>query len=467
MSETIAAIATPISPAGLGIVRLSGPDALSIAGRCFKSTGNFKIEDAKSHTVHYGFICDGEEQIDEVLCIYLKGPKSFTGEDTVEIDCHGGVYIMKRILEILVKCGARLAEPGEFTKRAFLNGRIDLSRAEAVMDLISSNNESARRNSVSQLKGRLYGIVKDLREEVLFNVAFIESALDDPEHISIDGFADKLSGQCKSILDRLNSLKKSFENGRLICEGINTVIVGKPNVGKSSFLNLLLGEERAIVTPIPGTTRDTLEESVSIDGIVLNLTDTAGIRETDDFVESIGVEKARHAIENADLVILIFDSSSALSESDKEIIPLLRGHKIITILNKTDLNQVIRNDDIYSLFKENGLSDEESSLFSVIPFSAMNGEGFDDFVSSLKDMFFTGKISSDSEFFLSNVRHLNCVNDAYTYISNVLTSIENGLPEDFYSIDLMGAYSSLGLIIGEEVDDDLVDEIFSKFCMGK
>lgn len=463
MSDTIAAIATPMSAAGLGIIRLSGPESLNIAGKCFVSPGSFKIENCKSHTVHYGFISDGDEKIDEVLLIYLKGPRSFTGEDTVEIDCHGGVFVMKRILDCLLKFGARLAEPGEFTKRAFINGRIDLSRAEAVMDVISSNNESARKNSLSQLNGRLSEIIKELRAKVLYNVAFIESALDDPEHISLEGFDERLLSDTEYVISELKKLKLSFENGRIIKEGINTAIVGKPNVGKSSFLNLLLGEDRAIVTPIAGTTRDILRESVSLEGVVLNLTDTAGIHETDDFVESIGVSKALDAVKEADLVIFVIDTSVELSESDREIIPIISGKKTIVVMNKSDLESVVSSSDIEELFKESGC---ESNL-KLIPFSAKSGEGYDFFTGIVKELFFKGDISSDSEFYLTNVRHLNCVNDSLSFLENVLVSIENGMPEDFYSIDLLGAYSSLGLIIGEEVDDDLVDEIFSKFCMGK
>ncbi|MBR4579990.1 MAG: tRNA uridine-5-carboxymethylaminomethyl(34) synthesis GTPase MnmE [Lachnospiraceae bacterium] len=469
MSDTIVAIATALSPSGIGIIRLSGEDAVKIADEIFVKPNHEKLKDQPTHTIHYGHIAeknDGEEKIiDEVMVLLMRAPHSFTREDVVEIDCHGGVYLLKRILMLAIKAGARLADPGEFTKRAFLNGRIDLSEAEAVMDLISSGNESARKNSMGQLSGRLSEIIILLREKILFEIAFIEAAIDDPEHYDTLDLKNRLSGITDEITDSLIRLKNSFDNGKMLINGIQTTIVGKPNVGKSSFLNLLLGEERAIVTSVAGTTRDTLEENISLDGVSLHLIDTAGIHETTDVVESIGVKKAKESLENAELVIFVLDSSDDLSEEDRYLVPLLQNKNVIAILNKSDLsseNPKITEADITDLFKEC------SPLhLKVIPFSAKTAEGLDVLSDYIKEIFFEGKINTDEEIYLTSLRHKNLVEDALLAIGKVKESLAMDMPEDFYSIDLMQCYSSLGAIIGEEVDDDLVDEIFSKFCMGK
>ncbi len=458
VTDTIAAIATALSPSGIGIIRISGEEAFEVANRIFKAKSGKSILEMASHTVHYGHIYDGEEVIDEVMVLLMKAPNSFTMEDTVEIDCHGGVYVMNRILQTVLKNGARLSEPGEFTKRAFLNGRIDLTKAEAIMDLIQSKNEAARKNSMTHLKGDLYRKIKTLREEIIYEIAFIESALDDPEHISLDGFHERLSEKSSNIISVIEKLLNSADNGRLIKEGINTVIVGKPNAGKSSFLNLLLGEDRAIVTDIAGTTRDTLEESVYLDGMTLNLIDTAGIRDTEDVVEKIGVNKAKEALEKADLMVYIVDSSVSLDKSDREIIELLDMSKAIVLLNKSDLDVVVSEEDIKKIAGE---------VPNFLTISAKEKEGLDAFISLIKEKFFNGEISFDDEVTISSLRQKEDLSSALHSMKMVQQSLEDDMPEDFYSIDLMNAYACLGEIIGEEVGEDLVNEIFSKFCMGK
>ncbi len=458
ITDTIAAIATALSPSGIGIIRISGEEAFEVANRIFKAKSGKSILEMTSHTVHYGHIYDGDEIIDEVMVLLMKAPNSFTMEDTVEIDCHGGVYVMNRILQTVLKNGARLSEPGEFTKRAFLNGRIDLTKAEAIMDLIQSKNEAARKNSMTHLKGDLYRKIKALREDIIYEIAFIESALDDPEHISLDGFHERLSGKSSNIIAVIEKLLNSADNGRLIKEGINTVIVGKPNAGKSSFLNLLLGEDRAIVTDIAGTTRDTLEESVYLDGMTLNLIDTAGIRDTEDVVEKIGVNKAKEALEKADLMVYIVDSSVSLDENDREIIELLDMSKTIILLNKSDLDAVVNEEDIKKITGETA---------DFLTISAKEKEGLDAFITLIKEKFFSGQISFDDEVTISSLRQKEALSSALHSMKMVQQSLEDDMPEDFYSIDLMNAYACLGEIIGEEVGEDLVNEIFSKFCMGK
>ncbi len=468
MSDTICAIATALSPSGIGIVRISGDEAVSIVDKIFKKPNGESLLAVPSHTVHYGFITEDvlgkKQQIDEVMVIVMKAPHSFTKEDTVEIDCHGGIYILKRVLNLLLANGARLAEPGEFTKRAFLNGRIDLSEAEAVMDLISSSNENARKNSMHQLEGRLYDLIVSIRENILYEVAFIESAIDDPEHFDAGSIHERLGGKVKEDIEKLQKLSSSFDNGRLMSQGIRTTIVGKPNVGKSSFLNLLLGEERAIVTQVAGTTRDTLEENVSLDGITLHLIDTAGIHDTSDEVEIIGVKKAKDSIVDADLVIFIMDSSEEIGEDDRNMIPLLSGKNVIVLLNKTDLsNPKFDEVSVEELFVRSA----DTSTLKVLPFSAKTAEGLNTLTDYVKEVFFSGMLTTDEEIYLTNLRHKNLVEEALKAFHQVENSLRDHMPEDFYSIDLMQAYSSLGKIIGREVDDDLVDEIFSKFCMGK
>lgn len=455
-TDTIAAISTGMTSSGIGIVRISGPDAVEIADKIYDSGNGKKLADMPTHTIHYGYIRDGEEFLDEVLVMLMRGPRSFTAEDTVEINCHGGVYAMNRILELVTRKGARLAEPGEFTKRAFLNGRIDLSQAEAVIDVINAKNEYALKSSVSQLKGSVLKAVREIREKIIYHIAYIESALDDPEHISLDGYPEQLEEQTEQWIEKITSLIASAENGKRMKEGIRTVIVGKPNAGKSSLLNVLLGEERAIVTDIAGTTRDVLEEQMSLSGISLNIIDTAGIRETEDVVEKIGVKKAKTYAKDADLVIYVADSSTQLDENDEEIMELIRDRKAIVLLNKMDLDLVTTEEMIRERLDK-----------PVIPISAKEEQGIDRLEQTIKDMFYDGNLSFNDQIYITNMRQKAALSEALESLKQVMTSIQNQMPEDFFSIDLMNAYEELGSITGESVGEDLVNEIFSKFCMGK
>ena len=483
-TDTIAAIATALSSSGIGIIRISGSDAVAVAERMFEpAVAGKRLSEQKTYTIHYGYIRDGEERIDEVLLLLMRGPHSYTAEDTVEIDCHGGVLVMKRILELAVKCGARLAEPGEFTKRAFLNGRIDLtqaeaindmiladsnenmklaihginlSQAEAVIDVIQSKNEYALQSSVSQLSGSMSRKVRELREKLIYEIAFIESALDDPEHISLDGYPERLRETLQPIEMELEASIGTFDNGRIMTEGIKTVILGKPNAGKSSLMNVLLGEERAIVTEIAGTTRDTLEENIRLRGLSLNLIDTAGIRETEDIVEKIGVERARKIADEADLILYVVDGSRELDENDRQILDLIRGRKVIVLLNKTDLEPVLTEEAL-----------REACGQEVIPVSAKEQQGIDRLEEKIQTMFLQGNLNFNDQVMLTNVRHKTAMEQALKSLRLVETSIDNAMPEDFFSIDLMDAYEHLGTILGESLEEDLVNEIFSHFCMGK
>lgn len=454
--DTIAAIATGMTNSGIGIVRISGEEAFSVIDKIYKSKGNKILSKEKSHTIHYGYIYDGEEMVDEVLVSVMRAPRTYTGEDTVEINCHGGLFIVQKVLEVALKYGARMAEPGEFSKRGFLNGKMDLSKAEAVMDLIHSKSEYAYKNSLNQLKGNLFAKIKECREKLIYEIAFIESALDDPEHIDIDGYSEKLKIIVKELEKEIGKLIDSSMNGKIIKEGIKTVIVGKPNAGKSSLLNVLLGEERAIVTDIEGTTRDVLEESVNLGGIKLVMMDTAGIRDTEDIVEKIGVEKAKEHVKDAEFIMYVVDSSKPLDENDNEIFNMLKDKKSLVLLNKMDLNTVVTEEEI------KGKTESE-----VISISAKENIGIDILTEKIKNMFLQGEIDFNEEIMITNLRHKNLLEEALESLKMVKQSIENNMPEDFYSIDLMSAYTALGYIIGEEVEEDLVNEIFSKFCMGK
>ena len=455
--DTIAAISTAMSNSGIGIVRISGPMAFSIAEKIFSPKNQRKEPSQESgYRVHYGIVHDREEILDEVLVLFMQGPHSYTAEDTVEIDCHGGILIMKRILETVLNCGARLAEPGEFTKRAFLNGRIDLSQAEAVMDLIEAKNEAARRNSLAQLRGSVQKKIRELREQILYEIAFIESALDDPEHISLDGYGERLEGFIKKWRIDMEKWLNLGRTGRILKEGIKTVIVGKPNVGKSSLLNALLGQDRAIVTEIAGTTRDVLEEQLQMGSVHLNILDTAGIHETEDVVEKIGVSKAKSHMEDADLILYVVDASVPLTREDEMIEKLLDGKKAIILLNKSDLQTVIFQEQM-----------EERLNHPVIAVSARLEQGMEQLEKKIEELFFQGEISSEDEIMITSLRQKGLLEDALHSLELVQNSIGDGMPEDFYSIDLMSAYTSLGMILGEEVGEDLVNEIFGKFCMGK
>lgn len=457
LNDTIASIATAMTNSGIGIIRVSGPESISIVDKIFVAKKKEKkLAKMSTYTAHYGFICDGEEFVDECVVLLMKAPNSYTKEDVVEIDCHGGVMVMKKVLELVIKNGARPAEPGEFTKRAFLNGRIDLSQAESVMDIIHSKNEFALKSSLKQLRGSLKNEITGMRKNIIHEIAFIESALDDPEHISLEGYPLSLKETVSKELNRIEKMLASTDNGRILKEGIKTAIIGKPNAGKSTLLNSILGEERAIVTEIAGTTRDTLEESVSIHGIPLNIIDTAGIRSTEDFVEKIGVSKAKEMAKDADLVLYVIDASKELDEDDKQIMDLLKEKKVIALMNKMDLDTILSKEDI-----------KKVSNMPVVEISAKNNEGMDELYSLLKDLFFEGNLSFNDEIYITNMRHKAALMNAKENLLQVLQSIENEMPEDFYSIDLMAAYEELGSIIGESLGEDLVNEIFSSFCMGK
>lgn len=492
-NDTIAAITTGLTESGVGIIRVSGEDSIDIVSRIFVNKyGKHRIKEKASHTISFGYIIDiqnnlkcnkladcateeaeeyssksavsseGEWKkniIDEVMVSVFKAPLSYTTENTVEINCHGGVLVMKTILDLVLRNGARIAAPGEFTKRAFLNGRIDLSKAEAVMDLIHSQSKMAMDASLKQLNGSVYRKIKEMREQIIYEIAFIESALDDPEHISLEGYQERIAEKVNSLLIEINKMILSSKSGILQREGINTAIIGRPNAGKSSVMNVLLHEDRAIVTDIAGTTRDVLKEYIQIGEIGLHIIDTAGIRDTEDAVEKIGVQKAKDMIAEADLILHVIDSSDKINEFEKEIQSEIGDKSVIVLLNKSDLNSEISVEDVQKLYGHD--------YVRIIQFSAKEKSGVDELENQIKEIFFAGEVKADTEAPITNIRHKNLLEDAKDSLSMVKRSIEDDMPEDFLSIDLMSAYDSLGKIIGEEIEDDLMEEIFTKFCMGK
>ncbi len=464
--DTIAAIATGLTDSGVGIIRISGENAVQVGNSIFRtSSGRSVLKKAESHKFYHGFVVGrGGNTIDEVMAVVMRSPRSYTGEDTVEIQCHGGVLVMKKILGEALEAGARLAEPGEFTKRAFLNGRMDLSRAEAVIDVIHSQNEYALSSSVNQLRGVLSEKIRKLREAILYEIAFIESALDDPEHMNIDGYGEQLNGKINQLIDILIEMLSASDNGRILKEGIRTVIVGKPNAGKSSLLNLMVGEERAIVTEIAGTTRDVIQEMVSFHGMTFHIIDTAGIRDTQDIIEKIGVELAKKYAMSADLVLYVIDTSVPLDDSDREIISIIRNKNVICLMNKSDLAPAVTKEDISAMFGDHAARNRKLSMIRT---STRDGVGMEEFQRIVQDMFYKGKVKTNNQVVIANMRHQEAMREALESLELVQKTIQNGMPEDFYSIDLMNAYKSLGRILGEEVDDDLVEEIFSRFCIGK
>lgn len=477
-NDTIAGIASGMG-GGIGIIRVSGEDCLEIVGKIFrnkkytdkylkdreqKNIGEIKkeewdnkyFENKETYTIHYGFIVDDDKIIDEVLIMLMKGPKSYTKEDVIEIDCHGGPYVVQKVLQTVIKNGARLSEPGEFTKRAFLNGRIDLSQAEAVMKVISSKSDFALNSAIKQLEGGVSNYIEEIRQEILHNLGFIEAALDDPEHYDLDGYGDELAKITSGEISKLEDIIEKFNDGRMKSEGINTVIVGKPNAGKSSLMNLLLDEDRAIVTDIAGTTRDVLEERVKLGDIILNLVDTAGIHDTDDIVESMGVSKAVDYIENADFIIYVVDSSVELDEADDRIIDILKNSNGVILMNKSDLDIKITKEQI-----------KEKLDWDCIEFSNETGHGLDELTEYITNSFLDGNVTYNDQVYLTSMRHKEAVESAVISLKNVVDTINAGMPEDFYTIDMMDAYKKLGLINGETASEDLVNKIFKDFCMGK
>ena len=454
--DTIAAVSTAMAPGGIGIVRISGKEAFSVGDQIYRGKNGKKLSEQRANTVHYGFVEEKGERIDEVLAVILKGPHSYTGEDTVEIDCHGGVLAMKRILEAAFRAGARPAQPGEFTRRAFLNGRMDLSQAEAVMDLIQAKNEYALKNSLRQLQGSVRQEIQEIRENILYEIAYIESALDDPEHMSLDGYRERLEHTVKQQKKRIEKLIAGSGEGKFLQEGIKTVILGRPNAGKSSLLNLLAGEEKAIVTEIEGTTRDIVEEQINLRGITLRLLDTAGIRESESRVEQIGIERAKEQAKDADLILYMVDSSMPLDENDDKIMELIWGMLAIVLLNKNDLERKVSEKDLEGRV--------EAPIVSV---SVRENRGIEELEDQIQELFFHGKISFNDEIYITNLRHKQALEAADSSLKLVEQSIADQMPEDFYSIDLMDSYESLGKILGESVGEDLINEIFSKFCTGK
>ena len=457
-TDTIAAIATGMTPSGIGIIRVSGEDAFKVASSVFLKKNGEPLDRFEHKKAVFGYVHEGERVLDEVILLVFEAPHSFTGDKIVEIQCHGGILMMQKILDLVIRAGARPAEPGEFTKRAFLNGKMDLSEAEAVMDVISSQNDLALKNSVKQLRGSLYEKITKIREDILYETAFIESALDDPEHFDLEGYPDKLSVKLLRILHELEVLSDSFDDGRILSEGVRTVIIGKPNVGKSSLLNLLAGSERAIVTEVAGTTRDTIEEKIMISGVMLNVIDTAGIRQSEDIVEQIGIKKAMEMAEDADLVIMVVDSSEVLTPEDEEILSFIKKNekKCVILLNKSDLGSVIGPEEI-ACFTNN----------PVITVSAKDETGIEELKDYIVNEYSKGYLKYNDEIFITNARQKDALARAIDSLLCVAKGITEHMPEDFYSIDLTAAYESLGAIIGEQVDDDVIEEIFGKFCMGK
>ncbi len=457
IDDTIAAIATAPGEGGIGIIRISGPKSLEVAEEIFFSMSGKKISEYPARTLIFGNIKDGDKKIDEVLVAYMKGPNSYTAEDVIEINCHGGFISVKRILELVLSKDVRLAEAGEFTKRAFLNGRIDLSQAEAVIDVINAKTDKAHEVAENQLDGSLSNRIREFREKVTELLAQVEVAIDYPEE-DIEFIAyTTLEEKTRELNKDIKKLYETSESGKIFREGLKTVIVGKPNVGKSSLLNSILGENRAIVTDIPGTTRDVIEEFVNIKGIPLKIVDTAGIRETDDVVEKIGVEKSMASFDTADLIIMVVDSSSELSEEDREILEKVQGKETILLLNKTDLPQVIDEEEVKKYVNEE----------NIIKISALHNEGIENVHDRIEAMVYKGDIKSSSNVIITNSRHKDALYRAMKSAEDAMRAIEDRMPLDFVEVDLKNIWNYLGYINGDTVSEDLLDNIFHNFCIGK
>lgn len=468
--DTIAAIATAMTDAGIGIIRVSGPNAIACVGSFYQNAKHtYDLSLHAAGTIRFGYFTDKNQNIiDEVMVSVMKAPHSYTKEDVVEINTHGGTMVMQKILNLLVadESICRLAEPGEFTKRAFLNGRIDLTRAEAVMDIIEAKSEFALNNSEKQLRGGMRDAITRMRSTMLYDMAYIESALDDPENYDLTGFPEELHSKCAALISQCSALVNSSDEGRLRTWGLATVIIGKPNSGKSSLLNILTGEETAIVTDIAGTTRDVIEHDIRLGDLLLHVIDTAGIREASDQIEKIGVEKARKIASDADLILYMIDATKKINEEDREILESLRDRKMIILLNKSDrLEDLVLNEDL--LKKELSSFNIEEKDIPIISTSMKSGNGIDDLKKAISELFFHGQLVPNDEIYVTNIRHKNLLEKALASLKLVEQSIEDGMSEDFFAIDLSDAYASLGEILGEEVGEDLVNEIFSKFCMGK
>jgi tRNA modification GTPase len=455
--DTITAISTPMGEAAIAIVRLSGDDALSIAEQMFR--GKQTLKEVESHTIHYGYIIDPDtgEKAEEVMVTVMRAPKTFTREDVVEINCHGGLVSVNRVLEIALNGGARLAEPGEFTKRAFLNGRIDLSQAEAVMDLIRAKTDRAMNVALNQMEGRLSKLIHKLRQTLLETVAHVEVNIDYPEYDAEEMTHQLLNEKLGYVKSEIESLLQTAEQGKILREGLSTVIIGRPNVGKSSLLNSLVHENKAIVTDIPGTTRDVIEEYVNVRGVPLRLVDTAGIRETEDIVERIGVERSRQVLKEADLILLLLNNGEQLTDEDRKLFEAARGMDVIVIVNKTDLESRIDIDEVHRLAADH----------PVVSTSIKEEEGIDELEESIKELFFSGSVELGDMTYVSNSRHISLLKQAKRSLQEAFNGIEAGLPVDMVQIDITRTWEILGEIVGDTVSESLIDQLFSQFCLGK
>jgi tRNA modification GTPase len=458
--DTIAAISTPMGEGAIAIVRLSGEEAFTIADRLFKGVGSKKLKDVPSHTIHYGHIIDPVtgETAEEVMVSVMRGPKTFTKEDVVEINCHGGLVSVNRVLQLVLNQGARLAEPGEFTKRAFLNGRIDLSQAEAVIDLIRAKTDRAMNVALNQMDGRLSRLIRKLRQEILETLAHVEVNIDYPEYDDVEEMTHRmLLEKSRFVQQEIEKLLQTSQQGKILREGLSTVIVGRPNVGKSSLLNSLVHENKAIVTDIPGTTRDVIEEYVNVRGVPLRLLDTAGIRETEDIVERIGVERSRQVLKEADLILLVLNYSDDFTEEDRNLFRAVEGMDVIVIVNKTDLPQKLDMVEVRELASE----------YKIVTTSLKEDEGIDELEEAISSLFFSGSIEAGDMTYVSNSRHIALLNQAKNAIEEAISGVEMGTPIDIVQIDLTRSWELLGEIIGDSVHESLIDQLFSQFCLGK
>jgi tRNA modification GTPase len=459
-TDTIAAISTPLGEGAIAIVRLSGPDAISIADRVFRSPSGKKLVDVPTHTIHYGKLQDPQTGniVDEVMVSVMRAPKTFTREDVVEMNCHGGLVTVNRVLQLVLNSGARMAEPGEFTKRAFLNGRIDLSQAEAVMDLIRAKTDKAMNVALNQMEGRLSKLIRKLRQEILEVLAQVEVNIDYPEYDDVEEMThEMLLKKSLYVKQEIEKLLRTSQQGKILREGLSTVIIGRPNVGKSSLLNALVHENKAIVTNIPGTTRDVIEEYVNVRGVPLRLIDTAGIRETEDIVEKIGVERSQQVLKEADLILLVLNYSEELTPEDERLFEAAKGMDVIVIVNKTDLPQKINMEQVQKLAKNH----------KIVTTSLLEEKGIDELEEAIASLFFEGSIESQDATYVSNSRHIALLNQALKAINDAIEGVQAYMPVDMVQIDLTRTWELLGEIIGESVHESLIDQLFSQFCLGK